>query len=209
MSSADTLWYLLLPTMEKFHIDVSREWFKTLIRKICDIRGVKRSYIGITTGGWRSVSFDAIESLATMGTDVVFIEKRGIIDELTVHADKYGVALVNSRGYLTEYAHDLMSAAEQSGGNVIIMTDYDLSGINVASKCPPGTHYITMNDETLEYFNLDRDDPEISVRATNTGLIKHVREIVETDPRFGNVDIEFLSERRIEINAVLAKVGDD
>ena len=218
MKSADTLWYLMLPLMERFHIDVSRDWFKTLIKKICDIRGVKRSDIGITTGaraelyfngGWWSVSFDAIGGLATKGTDLVFIEKQGIIDELVTHADKYGVSLVNSRGYLTEYAHDLMEAAKESGGNVIIMTDYDLSGINLASKCPTDTHYVTMDDTTLEDFDLDRDDLNIAVRATNTQLIDRVTEIIETDSRFGNVDIGFLSERRIEINAVLAKVGDE
>jgi hypothetical protein len=218
MRSADTLWYLMLPLMEKFHIDVSREWFKSLIKKICDSRGVKRSDIGITTGaraelyfngGWDSVSFDVIDDLARKGTDIVFIEKQGIIDELVEHADKYGVALVNSRGYLTEYAHDLISAAQRSGGNVIIITDYDLSGVNLASKCPAETHYITMDDTTLEYFDLDRDDPEIAVRATNTKLIDHVKDIVETDPRFANIDIEFLSSRRIEINAVLAKVGHE
>ena len=84
-----------------------------------------------------------------MGTDVVVIEKQGIIDELTVYADKYGVALVNSRGYLTEYAHDLMSAS----GTVWRKCDhYDrlrFIWINLASKCPPGTHYITMNDKHL------------------------------------------------------------
>ena len=89
------------------------------------------------------------------------------------------------------------------------MTDYDLSGVNLASKCPVGTHYITMDDTTLEYFNLDYDDPEIAVKATNTQLIDHVTDIVEINSRFGNVDIKFLSSRRIEINAVLAKVGDE
>ena len=218
MRSVDTIWYLMLPLMNKFHIDVTRDWFKTLIKKICDSRGIKRADIGIITGAraelyfdgsWRSVSFDAIEDLATKGTDLVFIEKKGIIDELVEHADKYGVALVNSRGYLTEYAHDLMSVAKESGANVIIITDYDLSGINVASKCPADTHFITMDDTTLEYFGLDRNDQEIAVSATNTKLIHHIREIIEKDLRFENVDIKFLSKRRIEINAVLAKVGDE
>jgi DNA topoisomerase VI subunit A len=156
----------------------------------------------------KSVSFDAIEELAEKGTDVVFIEKEGIIDELTSHANKYGVALVNSRGYLTEYAQDLMKASEKSGANVAIMTDYDLSGINLASKCPETTYYITMDDNTLQYFHLEKDS-SIIVRATNTKLVDHVENIIQTDKRFKDVDIEFLRAKRIEINAIIAKVGDE
>lgn len=204
--------------MERFHIDVDRSWFKTLVKKVCDARGVTRAEIGIIAGAraelyfngrWDSVSFDSIEDLARKGTDIIFIEKEGIIDELIEHADKYGMAFVNSRGYLTEYAHDLMAAAKESGANVIIITDYDLAGINLASKCPENIHYITMDDTTLEYFGLDRDDSEIAIKPKSTKLLDHVKEIVETDPRFENVDIEFLSEKRIEINAILAKVGDE
>jgi hypothetical protein len=214
--SPDTIWYLLLPIMEGLNIDVSRRYFKTLLRKICEKAGKKRSEIGIITGAraemyfdgrWESVSFDAIEELAHKGTDIVFIEKEGIIDELKEHADKYGVAMVNSRGYLVEYAHDLMSAAKSSGANIIIITDYDLSGVNLASKCGKHVHWTTMDDATLQYFGLVKDR-RIVVRATNTKLIDHIKEIMRTDKRFTDLDIEFLKTSRIEINAVIAAVGD-
>ena len=214
--SPDTIWYLLLSEMERLKIHVSREYFKSLFKKICDKAGKKRSDIGIITGaraelyfdgGWNSVSFDAIEELAQKGTDIVFIEKEGIIDELKPHADKYGVAMVNSRGYLTEYAHDLMNAANKSGANIIIITDYDLSGVNLASKCSKNIHWITMDDITLRYFGLQKDS-NIVVRATNKKLIGHVEEIIAQDARFKDLDIGFLKESRIEINAVIAQVGD-
>lgn len=217
MRSTDTIWYLLLPDMQKFDIKVSREWFKTLIKKICDEVGKKRADLGIVTGaraelyfdgGWESVSFDAIKELAAKGTDLIFIEKEGIIDELKEHADKYGVAMVNSRGYLTEYAHDLIEAAKESGANIVVITDYDLSGINLASKCDESVYFITMDDTTLEYFGLQKDE-RIVVNATNTKLIHKVEEIVKTDDRFKHIDIEFLKESRIEINAVIAQVGDE
>src|ERR1041384_6228091 len=89
--SPDTIWYLLLSIMEEYEIKVSRKYFKALIKKICDKAGVKRSDISIITGAraelyfdghWESVSFDAIVELAAKGTDMVFIEKEGIIDEL-------------------------------------------------------------------------------------------------------------------------------
>ncbi|HET6730380.1 MAG TPA: hypothetical protein VFH04_02145 [Nitrososphaeraceae archaeon] len=190
--------------MEKYNIDVSRKYFKTLLRKICDKFGRKRSEIGVITGAraelyfdgrWRSVSFDAIGELAQNGTDIVFIEKEGIIDELKPHADKYGVAMVNTRGYLVEYAHDLMAAAIESGANILIVTDYDLSGVN-ASKCTKDIPWVTMDDDTLEYFGLVKDKC-IVVRATNTKLIDHVEEIIGVDERFQNLDIEFLNPSRI------------
>lgn len=185
--SPDTIWYLNLPAMERLNIHVTREYFKSLLRE--------------------SVSFDAIEELAQKGTDIVFIEKEGIIDELKLHADKYGVAMVNSRGYLTEYAHDLIGAAQESGANIIIITDYDLSGVNLASKCSEDIPWVTMDDSTLEYFGLQKDS-SLVVRATNKKLIERVEEIISEDIRFQNLDIDFLRTNRIEINAVIALVGD-
>lgn len=201
--SPDTIWYLLLPIMEKYNIDVSRKYFKTLLRKICDKFDRKRSEIGVITGAraelyfdgrWRSVSFDAIGELAQNGTDIVCIEKEGIIDELKPHADKYGIAMVNTRSYLVEYAHDLMAAAVELGANIIIVTDYDLSGVNLASKCTEDIPWVTMNDDTLEYFGLVKDK-RIVVRATNTKLIDHIEEIIGVE-RFQNLDIEFLKTSR-------------
>jgi len=202
--------------MEKLNIHVTREYFKSLIKRICDKYGKKRSELGIITGAraelyfngrWESVSFDAIEELAQKGTDIVFIEKEGIIDELKPHADKYGVAMVNSRGYLTEYAHDLIEAAQKSGANIIIITDYDLSGVNLASKCSEDIPWVTMDDDTLEYFGLQKDS-SLVVRATNKKLVERVEEINSEDVRFQNLDIDFLKTSRIEINAVIAQVGD-
>jgi hypothetical protein len=214
--SPDTIWYLNLPSMEKLNIHVTREYFKSLLRKICSKYGKKRSEVGIITGAraelyfdgrWESVSFDAIEELAKKGTDIIFIEKEGIIDELKPHADKYGIAMVNSRGYLTEYAHDLIEAAKESGANIVIITDYDLSGANLASKCSQDIPWVTMDDSTLEYFGLQKDST-IVVEATNKKLIERVEEIIEEDVRFADLGIDFLRTSRIEINAVIAQVGD-
>jgi hypothetical protein len=109
MRSTDTIWYLLLPIMQKYAINITRDYFKRVIRELCDAYGVTRAAIGIITGaraemyfdgGWDSVSFDAIEELAANGTDLIFIEKEGIIDEIKDRGDKHGLAFVNSRGYL-------------------------------------------------------------------------------------------------------------
>ena len=134
----------------------------------------------------------------------------GIPDELKEHADKWGIAMVNSRGYLTEFGHDLMIAARNSGANIMIMTDYDLSGINLASKCSQDAIWVTMDDSTLASFGLDkhRDAKKLVIAATNTKLIDSVTRLKESDPRFSGIDTEFLKTKRIEINAVLAEVKD-
>ena len=51
-------------------------------------------------GNWTSVSFDSVNRLAEKGTDIVFVEKEGIPEVLTDFADKYGIAMVNTRGHL-------------------------------------------------------------------------------------------------------------
>lgn len=217
--SIDTLWYNLLGLMERLGIKVKRESFKARLKKICDKAGIRRDQLNLITGAraeqyfngsWSSVSFDKIEELSAKGTDILFIEKVGIPDELKEFADKWGIAMVNSRGYLTEFAHDLMVSASNSGANIMIMTDYDLSGVNLASKCSEDAIWITMDEETLAYFNLDkeRDAHKLVVEATNTKLVDSVTSLKNEDIRFSNIDVEFLSTKRIEINAVLAEVGD-
>jgi hypothetical protein len=177
---------------------------------------MKREDIGIIAGAraelyfggtWTSVSFDEIDELAEKGTDIVFIEKEGVPEVLTEYADKYGIAMVNTRGYLTEYGKDLMTAAKRSGANIVIMTDYDLTGINIASQSPKDMPWIGIDDTTLEYFGLNRES--LTAEATNTKILDSVKEKIDADARFKNVDIEFLKEQRIEIDAILAQVGDE
>jgi len=218
----NTAWYLFLPIMEQAVKDkiisrvITRDYFKKLLNNICKAAGIKREDIDIIAGvraelyfggTWTSVSFDAIDKLAEKGTDIVFIEKEGIPEVLTEYADKYGIAMVNTRGYLTEYGKDLMISAKSSGANVVIMTDYDLTGINIASHSPKDMPWIGVDDTTLEYFSLSRES--LTAEATNTRIIDNVRKKVDADGRFKNVDIEFLKEQRIEIDAILAQVGDE
>jgi hypothetical protein len=211
-----SVWYRMLPILDQNNKSVKRQTLIGYIKKLCDIRHITRASIGIFAGvraelyfngEWKSVSFDAINELAEKGTDIVFIEKQGIAEVITEHADKYGIAMVNTRGYLTEYGNDLMNAASRSGANVVIMTDYDLTGINIASQIP--RPWIGIDQRTFEYFNLNRDSNDIAVQATNKKLSKTVEEKVTRDSRFSDVDIEFLKKKRVEIDAVLAKVGGE
>jgi hypothetical protein len=167
-----TVWYLFQPIMEKAHIEVERDTITGYINELCKDAGITRESLGIFAGAraelyfggtWNSVSFGSITELAEKGTDIVCIEKKGVPEVLTEYADKYGIALLNSRGHLTEYGKDLMDAARRSGALVVIIVDYDLPGIKIASETPVNMPCIGVNDETLKYFHLARE--EVSIPA--------------------------------------------
>jgi Protein of unknown function C-terminus (DUF2399) len=138
-----SVWYLFIPIMEKYGIKATRKYVTRLIKGLCEELDVTREVIGIIAspravmyfdGIWTSVSFDNVSSLASQGTDVIFIEKLDVVEVLTDYADKYGIALVNTIGHLTEYGKDLIEASNESGAHVAILTDYDASGIKIASE---------------------------------------------------------------------------
>jgi 5S rRNA maturation endonuclease (ribonuclease M5) len=217
----DSVWYNFLPTMEKYGIKVTRQYVKRLIRVICEELGVTREQIGIIAapratmyfdGQWSSVSFDSVDGLAENGTHIIFIEKMDIVRVLAKYADKYGVALVNSQGHLTEYGKDLIEAARKSGAHIAILTDYDASGIKIASEVPEQIPRLGVDDEMLNYFGLPRDDKQISVSYNPLKQeIDPIKRLIEygKDERFRDIDIEFLKHKRVEIDAVLAAVGSE
>ncbi len=220
----NTVWYLFLPIMEKFGIKVTRAHIKRSVNTLCEAEGITRESLGIFAGvraelyfngNWTSVSFDSITSLAEKGTDIVFVEKEGIPEVLTDFADKYGIAMVNTRGHLTEYGKDLMNVAKATGAHVVIMADYDASGVKIASESPSEMPWIGANDAMLEYFNLDRDS--VAIASESNQNKRYVRHLVKygkhddgrKDGRFKNVDVDFLDEERVELDAIIAKVGDE
>jgi hypothetical protein len=212
----NSVWYNFLSVLKEFETTATRGYVKQLVNELCESAGCTRESLRIFAGvraslyfqgDWTSVSFDAVDSLAEKGTDILFIEKEGIPEVLTEYADKFGIAMVNTRGYLTEYGKDLMQAADASGSHVAVMTDYDLTGIHIASKSTTNMPWIGVDDATLEYFNLDRDD--IAVEATNVRLADTVKALVRIDRRFKAVDIDFLESQRVEIDAILSQVGGE
>lgn len=212
----NSVWYNFLNVLKKFDTTASRGYVKQLVNELCQSAGCSRESLPIFAGvraslyfqgNWTSVSFDSIDELAEKGTDVIFIEKEGIPEVLTEYADKYGVAMVNTRGYLTEYGKDLMMAAKRSGAHVAIMTDYDITGVHIASHSPRDMPWIGVDNATLEYFNLGRDD--LAVESTNIRLMEKVKGLVRTDKRFKKVDVDFLKDQRVEIDAILSQVGGE
>ena len=115
------------------------------IRKICkSLEGSPmREDLGIIAGAraslyfdgkWENVDMDEVVALAEKGTDLVFIEKRGIIEIVSKYIGQYGIAFCNTQGQFTEYAKDLARASKEAKGNVAIITDWDCAGVNIAER---------------------------------------------------------------------------
>lgn len=210
----------------------SRDTVKKAINRVCRKAGVTREALNIIAGSraeiyfageWHSVGWDSIRALAQEGVDHVCIEKDGVCEILTDWADVYGIALVNTRGHLTEYCERLMIEAHKNGACVVIITDYEYTGIKIASESPSNVHWIGVNDEMLQFFNIRKEDLEVDAENQTSkreveSLVLHGRHLpdketgyVKDDSRFmGKFDLDFLSNwKRIEINAVLATVESE
>jgi len=229
----DSIWYNCLPLWEKEKYGSvakpTRDHFKQEIDTICARNGVTREELGIIAspwaaiyyeGIWRLVSYDAIIELAKKGVTLVFIEKRDIVQALGPYASADGVALVNSRGFLVEYAKKLAEAAKQGGAHLAIMTDYDVPGIMIAWELKDAI-WLGCDERMLTRFGIKHNnkdyavDYNAAVARTNESDLRH---ILETDKRFAYVDIDFIRKRRddyrvvdgkrVELDAVLARAGE-
>ena len=64
-------------------------------------------------GGWFRVDIDDIPELAGKGTDIVFIEKQGVVEIIKDLADIYGIAFVNTQGHFADYPRVLVTRNNQ------------------------------------------------------------------------------------------------
>jgi hypothetical protein len=67
------------------------------------------------------VNFSSIHELAEMGTDIIFIEKEGIVEVLSPFAKPCAIALVNTHGRTTKYVRKLVKIAKRSGARVCVL----------------------------------------------------------------------------------------
>jgi hypothetical protein len=201
-----TVWYLCLPIFEKYKIKLpTRDYFTSRIKAVCEKLGFTREELGIIAkpratmyfdGQWYSVSYDAIGGLAEKGTDIIFIEKIGVVEVLSKYADKYGIALVDTQGFFTDYGRDLVEAGQSSGANVAVVSDYDASGIKLAHDAGDIPR-LGVDQEMLDYFGLDRDNPTLSVP------MKAAKDVMTPIAGLVSNDVfEFLKHKKVEIDAV-------
>ncbi len=204
------VWCANRPELLKNRIKIAkstRSNFTSLIRTISDeVLHVNMEEIGIFAvdraqlyfqGHWYDVGFDELHTLKFKGTDLIIIEKEGIAEVLSPYADKIGVALLFTRGFATKYVRDLSELSKNAGCNVVVLSDYDDSGVLLASKLRVSR--IGIDPNTLEYFDLKREDVEERYTPKN-----HLSSI---DGLVNEEEFDYLSRKRIEINSVKSKVG--
>ena len=222
----DSLWYNALPLFEECDVNYSndsRQWFKKCIRDLCKEDDIAREEIGIIVapwgymfykGQWLEISFDTVQDLAKKGTDIVFIEKRDIVRALGEYASSVGVALVNTHGILSDYTEDLAELADRSGAHISLLTDYDIPGLLIAAKLSQDVPRLGVDERMLDHFGISKENKMIvipySARKHRLGPDK-LRALVENDIRFNSedVDIDWLKDNKIEIDAILAEVGPE
>lgn len=220
----DSLWYNAIPLFNKYDVkyeNKSRGGFKACIREICKEYDIAREQIGIIAspwGGmyfrdmWHDISYNTIQELAKKGTDILFIEKRDIVQALGKYTSKRGIALVNTHGLLSEYTADLAELADTEGAHIAIFTDYDIPGILIASQLGKSVPRLGVDERMLKHFGIFHDNEELVIpykpkkdRLTEENLDN----LIANDERFNydGIDIDFLKYHKIEIDAILAKVG--
>ncbi len=95
--------------------------------------------------------------LSLYGIDLLIIEKEGIAEQLAPFAYEKGIALLHTRGFLTDYASVLSEKSAKEGCNIAILTDFDDSGLAIAREVPD-SYRIGIDFETLEDLGLDIED---------------------------------------------------
>ncbi len=206
------VWYGSRPELLENGIKIgknTRKNFTAMIRSVCEeLFNCNMEELGIFAadraqlyfdGHWHDVGFDELDSLAIMGTDLIIIEKEGMAEVLTPYADKLGIALLFTRGFATKYVRDLAEISKKDGCNLVILSDYDASGILLASKLD--IPRIGVSPATLRYFNLERRKVE---EGYDPG--KHLDKIYNM---VSEKEFDYLRKKRIEINSIKTKVGND
>jgi hypothetical protein len=166
---------------------------------------------------WEDVGIDELDTLMHYGVDVLIIEKEGVAQALSHYADEYGIALINTRGFLTENVSILSNLAKKTDGNVAILTDYDISGMLIAIKAPKDVPRIGIDFETLKYLDIGKSS--LSELEENYEPSESHLKAVENYVEYALIDgssedsfdltsnIQYLRHKRIEIDSVIKYVG--
>jgi hypothetical protein len=207
---------LLIETYHYTNEEIDRDYITGLIKEVCERDlDVKREDIGILAadraqlyfkGEWIDVGLKEIEQLSMYGIALLIIEKEGVAEQLSVFADEKRIALLNTRGFLTEYAEILSKKSEKDGCNVAILTDFDASGLVLAAKAP-NAYRIGIDFGTLQDLGLDVEDVGEEYRPGN-----HLEPLKQGGKFAGLYPqewIEYIRTKRIEINSVTEELNDN
>jgi hypothetical protein len=198
------------------------------IEPICEEMGVTREEIGIFAqartslyfrGEKCSVDFKNLEELMKKGTDLILIEKEGQAEVNRPFSDPAGIAILNSIGFVVRYASRLAKLSKETGANIAMVTDFDVSGLSMA-RALPNVPRLGIGFGTLKYFGLTREEVEEEYhnekptrRGQKTGY-RHWKGLLNMGPAKDEeeetfkVNMEYLRKKRIELDSVVRKVGN-
>jgi predicted CopG family antitoxin len=152
-------------------------------------------------GAEDAVSFEQIATLAGKGSDILLCEKEGVAEVLEQYARKTGVAIVNSRGFATDYVRQLLNLSEQIRGNIFLLTDLDAQGLLIAQKLDRFKR-IGVDSEMIEFLKekgyLKDDSP---LWEEYKPLHKHLVSLKDAKQR------EQVERKRLEIDSLMVAVG--
>ena len=224
-ASQQSLWYKArkwyLSTHTGNEPDISRDYFVDSIREICKRYHVSREYCGIFAaeramiyfrGRRMGVSLESIEEVFRYGSDLISIEKEGICALLEPLASIYGIAIMNSRGQLVDYAEELIERAKKSGAHVWLITDLDDAGL-IMRKNLPNVSCIGVDSKMITELGAEEGKSyEDFRRELEEGFSPKYRKAL-TPEDYELLGWDGLSDKselkRIEIDSVLAAVGRD
>jgi hypothetical protein len=200
---------------------VTRKYVTEMISEVCrDKWGLTREDLGVFAadraqlyfrGKVYDVGIEELPNLMKKGTELLIIEKEGVAEVLAPYAARYGIAILNTRGFLTDYAEKLTELSE----HVAILSDFDDSGLLLARDIR-NIPRIGIDFETVDYDfkpklkreNVEEDyDKPLDKRNHFTNL-QDLAEEGHLDPKIEGM-LPYIRDKRIEIDSVLAEVGNE
>lgn len=216
--------------------EINRDHITASIRDECEKLGVTREQIGVHAadraqlyfkGKWSDVGLDEIDEQVDYGTDMIIIEKEGIITQMMLFADNKGIALLNTRGFAVEYASKLAKLADEKGCNISILVDFDVSGLLIFMKLRktiPNIKRIGVDFKTVENLGVDVEDvaeeyeaPEKHLKPLEAlltdGLEEESKDCGDEDKAIEYAwlrsQLGYLKTKRIEINSITKELDDN
>jgi len=199
-------------------LGIKRKTFIKWINEICIKRGGDLSYryrLGIQAaeraqlyyrGKVYDVSLDRIPELAEMGCDIIIVEKEGVCEVLEPYASKRGVALLNSRGFIVDYAEKVIELSKRMRGNLHFFSDFDSSGLYMWCKLREKIEIPRIGVDPLMAERLGLDWEALQEDYGQEGKTpQHWKALKKMEPALAKM----VKRKRVEIDSILAEVGPE
>ena len=164
------------------------------------------------------------------------LEKEGVVIQISSFSNGIRIALLNTRGFLVEYASKLARLAKEKGCNIAILVDWDVSGLliylkvkkiipslkvgsrlsnagQVGAGCPRRGREIPDANENNHFDAVKRELKEaiqriqLRIHRTKQALPEY-SEYLE-DIAYLASHLDYLEKKRIEINSITALLDDN